>query len=55
MTIGSDAPVVIQSMLSAPSYDMAANISQAIRLRDAGCQIIRIAVPDREAVKLLSA
>ncbi|MGI5905917.1 MAG: flavodoxin-dependent (E)-4-hydroxy-3-methylbut-2-enyl-diphosphate synthase [Candidatus Pararuminococcus gallinarum] len=55
MTIGSDAPVVIQSMLSAPSYDMAANISQAIRLRNAGCQIIRIAVPDREAVKLIAA
>ncbi|MBC8569710.1 flavodoxin-dependent (E)-4-hydroxy-3-methylbut-2-enyl-diphosphate synthase [Zongyangia hominis] len=51
--IGSEAPVVIQSMLSAPSYDLNGNISQAIKLKEAGCQIIRIAVPDHDAVKLI--
>ncbi len=53
--IGSDAPVSIQSMINIPSHDIARTVQQAIELENAGCEIIRIAVPDMEAVKLIPA
>ena len=53
--IGGGAPVVIQSMLSVPSTDPAGNCAQAKRLAEAGCRIVRVAVPDREAVALIPA
>ena len=53
--IGSDAPVTIQSMLNTPAEDIEASVLQAKRLEEAGCEIIRAAVPDREAVKLIYA
>ena len=43
----------MQSMLNAPAHDIKENISQALRLKNAGCDIIRISVPDKEAVKTL--
>ncbi len=43
----------MQSMLNAPAHDIKENISQALRLKNAGCEIIRISVPDKEAVKTL--
>jgi len=55
VAVGGGAPVVIQSMLSVPSSDIEGNIIQAKRLEAAGCQIIRTAVPDESAVKLVSA
>lgn len=54
LMIGGNHPVSIQSMLNAPADDVAANVSQAKRLEDAGCQIIRVAVPDKNAVGLIS-
>jgi (E)-4-hydroxy-3-methylbut-2-enyl-diphosphate synthase len=53
--IGSESPVSVQSMLNAPSHDIDANIIQALALKNAGCQIIRIAVPDTPAIKLIPA
>lgn len=53
--IGGDAPVSIQSMLNAPAYDREGNIAQAVALEQAGCEIIRVAVPDMEAVGLIPA
>ena len=53
--IGSDAPVTIQSMLNTPAEDIEASVLQAKRLEEAGCEIIRAAVPNREAVKLIYA
>lgn len=53
--IGGDAPVSIQSMINIPSHDIARTVQQAIELENAGCEIIRIAVPDMEAVKLIPA
>lgn len=44
----------IQSMLSAPASDFDANLRQAEALREAGCEIIRVAVPDKNAVPLIS-
>lgn len=53
--IGGDAPVTIQSMLNTPAEDIEASVLQAKRLEQAGCEIIRAAVPNREAVKLIYA
>ena len=55
LLMGGSAPVSVQSMLNAPSYDVAANVTQAKRLEAAGCQIIRVAVPDVSAVGLIDA
>ncbi len=52
--IGGGAPVLVQSMLSAPAHDINANISQLKLLTEAGCEIIRMAVPDKEAVPVLA-
>lgn len=53
--LGGGSPVLIQSMLSCPSEDIEGNVEQAVRLQNAGCEIIRVSVPDKEAVRLVSA
>lgn len=53
--IGGGAPVVIQSMLNIPAHDIENSIRQAKALEQAGCEIIRIAVPDMKAVQLIYA
>ena len=53
--IGGDAPITIQSMLNTPSTDIPGSVAQAVALEQAGCEIIRIAVPDLEAVRLIPA
>lgn len=53
--IGGGHPVSIQSMLSRPSYDIKGSIAQAQALEAAGCQIVRAAVPDKDAVRLIAA
>ena len=53
--IGGGAPITVQSMLCVPAHDIDGNIAQAKALENAGCDIIRIAVPDSEAVKTLAA
>jgi len=55
VAIGSSNPIAIQSMLNVPSYDIEKSVKQAIALEAAGCRIIRAAVPDIEAVKLIAA
>ncbi len=47
--------IYIQSMLSTPSYDIEKSVNQAIELEQAGCEIVRAAIPDMEAVKLIAA
>lgn len=51
--IGGGAPVSIQSMLSTPAEDFAASAAQAKRLEAAGCEIIRAAIPNMDAVGLI--
>ena len=51
--IGGDAPVAIQSMLNALASDFEGNLKQLKALEAAGCEIVRMAVPDMEAVKVL--
>ncbi len=47
--------IYIQSMLNVPAEDVEGNVAQAIALEKAGCEIIRTAVPDLEAVRLIPA
>lgn len=53
--IGGDAPITVQSMLNRPAHDIEASVKQAVELEKAGCQIIRGAIPDMDAVKLIPA
>lgn len=55
ITIGSQHPVVVQSMLSRPAADVQANVEQACQLAHAGCGLIRVSVPTREDVRLITA
>ena len=55
VTIGGGAPVSVQSMLNVPADDMAGNVEQAKRLAAAGCEIIRVSVPNCAAVRLIDA
>ncbi len=49
--VGGGAPVAIQSMCSTPTDDVEATVAQIHRLEAAGCEIIRVAVPDMAAAK----
>lgn len=49
--IGGDSPVSIQSMTNTDTKDVAATIQQIHLLAEAGCQIVRVAVPDIEAAE----
>ncbi len=51
--IGGNEPIAVQSMLSKRSDDIAGSVEQAKQLEAAGCDIIRAAVPDLAAVKLI--
>ena len=53
VAIGGDAPVAVQSMNTTDTRDVEATVAQIIRLYDAGCEITRVAVPDREAALAL--
>lgn len=53
--IGGGADVSIQSMLNIPSTDIEESVNQAKKLEAAGCQIIRAAIPNMDAVKLIPA
>lgn len=53
--IGGGAPVSIQSMCNTKTEDIAATVAQIHRLEEAGCEIIRVAVPTMEAAKAIGA
>lgn len=53
--IGGDAPVSIQSMTSTYTYDIEATVAQIRRLAEAGCDIVRVAVPDKKDTEALPA
>ena len=55
LKIGGNNPILVQSMLSIPSYDIENSVKQALNLKKAGCEILRIAIPDMESVKLIDA
>ena len=53
--IGGDSKITVQSMLNIPAHDIEGNVLQAQALEKAGCEIIRVAVPDEKAVKTVEA
>ena len=55
VAVGGGAPVTVQSMCNTPTRDAQATLEQMRRLRAAGCDIIRVAVPDMDAAAALPA
>lgn len=53
--IGGNSKITVQSMLNIPATNIEESVNQAIELEKAGCEIIRIAVPTIDAVKLIPA
>lgn len=51
--IGGDAPISVQSMTTTDTRDVPATVEQIRRLEMAGCEIVRVAVPDMEAAEAL--
>lgn len=52
--IGGGSPVLIQSMCNTRTKDVASTVSQILQLEKAGCDIIRVAVPDMESANAVS-
>ncbi len=55
LKIGGGAHISVQSMLNARAEDVEGNVRQAKALEAAGCEIVRLTVPNKEAVKTLAA
>ena len=54
LTIGGEK-ITVQSMLNKPAHDIAGSVAQAVELERAGCEIVRAAIPDKDAVRLIGA
>ncbi len=54
VTVGGGASITVQSMTNTPTADVAATVDQIRRLEAAGCEIIRVAVPDEAAADAIS-
>lgn len=52
--VGGDAPITVQSMTNTPTQDAAATVAQIRRLESAGCEIVRVAVPDQQAAEAIA-
>lgn len=55
IALGGNNRIAVQSMLNFPAHDVDGNVKQAIELENAGCEIIRLTVPDTAAAKTLYA
>ena len=51
LKIGGDNPIRIQSMCNTKTQDITATIEQILKLEEAGCEVIRITIPDMEAAE----
>lgn len=51
--VGGGAPIVVQSMTKTHTWDIPSTLEQIRKLEKAGCEIVRMAVPDRESVEAL--
>lgn len=52
--VGGDAPVSVQSMTNTRTTDVAATVDQIHRLTKAGCEIVRVAVPDEDSARAVA-
>ena len=50
--VGGNNPICIQSMTTTDTMDTQATVKQSIRMIDAGCEIVRITAPSKEAENL---
>ena len=50
VSIGGGAPVVVQSMTCTPTVDLGATLEQVTKLAEAGCDVVRVSVPTKEAL-----
>jgi len=55
VTVGGDAPIVVQSMTKTDTRDIPSTINQIKELEDCGCEIVRVAVPNKEAAESITA
>jgi len=55
VVVGGDAPIVVQSMTKTDTRDIAATVDQIKELANCGCEIVRVAVPDKEAAGSIAA
>ena len=55
IALGGNNRIAVQSMLNVPAHDVDGNVKQATELENAGCEIIRLTVPDTAAAKTLYA
>ncbi|TQI65769.1 flavodoxin-dependent (E)-4-hydroxy-3-methylbut-2-enyl-diphosphate synthase [Clostridium sp. KNHs216] len=55
VTIGGGSKISVQSMLNIPSTDIDGSVRQAVELEQAGCDVIRAAIPNRDAIRLIPA
>ena len=55
VSVGGGSPVTVQSMTNTRTSDIEATAAQALRLQEAGCDIVRFAVPDMEAARAIEA
>jgi (E)-4-hydroxy-3-methylbut-2-enyl-diphosphate synthase len=55
VTVGGNAPIIVQSMTKTDTRDIDATIKQIKQLQDCGCEIVRLAIPDKEAAQNISA
>src|ERR1700674_4012202 len=53
VVVGGAAPIAVQTMTKTDTRDVKATLEQIAKLKDAGCEIVRPAVPDREAAEAL--
>ena len=53
VVVGGAAPIAVQTMTKTDTRDVKATVDQILRLQEAGCEIVRPAVPDREAAEAL--
>ncbi|MDP2932107.1 MAG: flavodoxin-dependent (E)-4-hydroxy-3-methylbut-2-enyl-diphosphate synthase [Chloroflexota bacterium] len=54
VTVGGDAPIVVQSMTKTDTRDVMSTVRQVKELEEYGCEIIRVAVPDAEAARAIA-
>lgn len=51
--VGGGGPIVVQSMTKTDTRNVSSTVGQILRLQEAGCEIVRVAVPDRQAAEKL--
>jgi (E)-4-hydroxy-3-methylbut-2-enyl-diphosphate synthase len=55
VSVGGGAPITVQSMTNTYTHDVEATVKQIRRLEEAGCEIVRVAVPDKPSAEAIAA